>query len=102
MGGRVKKNTFTPSWLEEVVLLQQNAKWLNCEAWKLIFCHLNIESTCNYHHFKLLMSFVGSKTKILHPPLYGLGVYVTKPRKYAMVVLWLQQIGKGYTLLYLT
>ena len=27
------------------------------------------------------------QTKILHPLLYGLGVYVTKPGKYAMVVL---------------
>ena len=35
----------------------------------MIFCHLNIESTCNYHHFKLLMSFLGSKTKILQPLL---------------------------------
>ena len=52
------------------LLLQQNAKWLNCEVWKLIFCHLNIECTCNYHHFKLLVSFLGSKTKILQPLLY--------------------------------
>ena len=68
--GQVKKNTFTTSWLEEVILLQQNAKWLNCEVWKLIFCHLNNENTCNYHHFKLLVSFLGSKTKILQPLLY--------------------------------
>ena len=26
------------------------------------------------------------QTKILHPLLYGLGVYVTKPGKYAMVM----------------
>ena len=68
--GQVKKNTFTTSWPEEVILLRQNAKWLNCEVWKLIFCHLNIEPTCNYHHFKLLVSFLGSKTKILQPLLY--------------------------------
>ena len=68
--GQVKKNTFTTSWPEEVILLRQNAKWLNCEVWKLIFCHLNNENTCNYHHFKLLVSFLGSKTKILQPLLY--------------------------------
>ena len=66
----MKKNTFTTSWPEEVILLRQNAKWLNCEVWELIFCHLNIEPTCNYHHFKLLVSFLGSKTKILQPLLY--------------------------------
>ena len=70
--GQVKKNTFTTSWPEEVILLRQNAKWLNCEVWKLIFCHLNNENTCNYHHFKLLVSFLGSKTKILQPLLYFL------------------------------
>ena len=36
----------------------------------MIFCHLNNENTCNYHHFKLLVSFLGSKTKILQPLLY--------------------------------
>ena len=55
---------------EEVKHLRQNAKWLNCKVLKLIFCHLHNENTCNYHHFKLLVSFLGSKTKILQPLLY--------------------------------
>ena len=41
------------------------------ELWSfdIDFCHLNIEYTCHYIHFKLLVSFLGSKTKILQPLL---------------------------------
>ena len=62
--------SYRVSWVSEKIFLRQNAKWLNCKVLKLIFCHLNIEYTCNSHHFKLFVSFLGSKTKICPPYLW--------------------------------